>query len=29
MGATALQGMKEGADLEVGVVPIPGVTGGR
>ena len=28
MGATALQGMKEGADLEVGVAPIPGLTGG-
>lgn len=28
MGATALQGIKEGADLQVGVAPIPGLTGG-
>jgi multiple sugar transport system substrate-binding protein len=28
MGATALQGMKEGPDLQVGVAPIPGLTGG-
>jgi multiple sugar transport system substrate-binding protein len=28
MGATALQGMKEGTDLRVGVAPIPGLTGG-
>jgi multiple sugar transport system substrate-binding protein len=28
MGATALQSIKEGADLEVGVSPIPGLTGG-
>jgi multiple sugar transport system substrate-binding protein len=28
MGATALQGMKEGADLQIGVAPIPGLTGG-
>jgi len=28
MGATTLQGIKEGADLEVGVAPIPGLTGG-
>ncbi|HKS98963.1 MAG TPA: sugar ABC transporter substrate-binding protein [Rugosimonospora sp.] len=28
MGATALQTMKEGADLQVGVAPIPGLTGG-
>jgi multiple sugar transport system substrate-binding protein len=28
MGATGLQGMKEGADLQVGVAPIPGLTGG-
>ncbi|WP_086685157.1 ABC transporter substrate-binding protein, partial [Amycolatopsis pretoriensis] len=28
MGATALQGIKEGPDLQVGVAPIPGLTGG-
>src|SRR5262245_24412910 len=28
MGATALQGIKEGADLQVGVAPIPGLKGG-
>jgi multiple sugar transport system substrate-binding protein len=28
MGATTLQGIKEGAGLEVGVAPIPGLTGG-
>lgn len=28
MGATALQGIKEGPDLKVGVAPIPGLTGG-
>jgi multiple sugar transport system substrate-binding protein len=28
MGATGLQGMKEGSDLQVGVAPIPGLTGG-
>jgi multiple sugar transport system substrate-binding protein len=28
MGATALQGMKEGPDLQVGIAPIPGLTGG-
>jgi multiple sugar transport system substrate-binding protein len=28
MGATALQGMKEGPDLQIGVAPIPGLTGG-
>ena len=28
MGATGLQGIKEGPDLEVGVAPIPGLTGG-
>jgi len=28
MGATALQGMKEGPDLQVGVAPIPGLKGG-
>ena len=28
MGATSLQGMKEGTDLQVGVAPIPGLTGG-
>lgn len=28
MGATALQAMKESADLKVGVAPIPGLTGG-
>ncbi len=28
MGATALQGMKEGPGLQVGVAPIPGLTGG-
>jgi multiple sugar transport system substrate-binding protein len=27
-GATALQGLKEGPDLQVGVAPIPGLTGG-
>lgn len=28
MGATALQGIKEGPGLQVGVAPIPGLTGG-
>jgi multiple sugar transport system substrate-binding protein len=28
MGATALQGLKEGPDLQVGVAPIPGLDGG-
>lgn len=28
MGGTTLQTMKEGADLEVGIAPIPGLTGG-
>jgi multiple sugar transport system substrate-binding protein len=28
MGATGLQGIKEGPDLQVGVAPIPGLTGG-
>ncbi|MGC9670908.1 ABC transporter substrate-binding protein [Planosporangium sp. 12N6] len=28
MGATVLQTLKEGADLDVGVAPIPGLTGG-
>ncbi len=28
MGATALQGMKEGPNLQIGVAPIPGLTGG-
>jgi multiple sugar transport system substrate-binding protein len=28
MGATALQGIEEGPDLQVGVAPIPGMTGG-
>jgi multiple sugar transport system substrate-binding protein len=28
MGATGLQGLKEGPDLQVGVAPIPGLTGG-
>jgi len=28
LGATALQGMKEGPDLQIGVAPIPGLTGG-
>jgi multiple sugar transport system substrate-binding protein len=28
MGSTSLQGMKEGPNLQVGVVPIPGLTGG-
>ncbi|MCP2167326.1 ABC transporter substrate-binding protein [Goodfellowiella coeruleoviolacea] len=28
MGATALQGMREGPDLRIGVAPIPGLTGG-
>ncbi|HEX5401558.1 MAG TPA: sugar ABC transporter substrate-binding protein [Pseudonocardiaceae bacterium] len=28
MGATALQGLKEGPGLQVGVAPIPGLTGG-
>ena len=28
MGATALQGLKEGPALQVGVAPIPGLTGG-
>jgi multiple sugar transport system substrate-binding protein len=28
MGATGLQGMKEGPDLQVGVAPIPGLAGG-
>jgi multiple sugar transport system substrate-binding protein len=28
MGATALQTIKEGSDLQVGVAPIPGLTGG-
>ena len=28
MGATSLQGMKEGPDLQIGVAPIPGLTGG-
>lgn len=28
MGATALQTLKEGSDLQVGVAPIPGLTGG-
>lgn len=28
MGSTALQSMKEGPDLQVGVSPIPGLTGG-
>jgi multiple sugar transport system substrate-binding protein len=28
MGATALQGIKESNDLQVGVAPIPGLTGG-
>lgn len=28
MGATVLQGIKEGPDLQVGVAPIPGLTGG-
>jgi multiple sugar transport system substrate-binding protein len=28
MGATSLQGIKESADLQVGVAPIPGLTGG-
>lgn len=28
MGATALQGLKEGPDLQVGVAPIPGLKGG-
>ncbi|WP_290053723.1 ABC transporter substrate-binding protein [Amycolatopsis solani] len=28
MGATALQGIKEGPDLQVGVAPIPGLKGG-
>lgn len=28
MGATGLQGIKEGPDLEVGVAPIPGLEGG-
>lgn len=29
MGATALQGMKEGSGLQIGVAPIPGLTGGK
>lgn len=29
MGATSLQGLKEGPNLQVGVAPIPGLTGGR
>ncbi|MBB5802695.1 multiple sugar transport system substrate-binding protein [Saccharothrix ecbatanensis] len=29
MGATALQGMKEGPGLQIGVAPIPGPKGGR
>jgi multiple sugar transport system substrate-binding protein len=28
MGATALQGIKEGPDLQIGVAPIPGLKGG-
>ena len=28
MGATGLQGIEEGSDLQVGVAPIPGLTGG-
>jgi multiple sugar transport system substrate-binding protein len=28
LGATALQGIKESSDLQVGVAPIPGLTGG-
>lgn len=29
LGATALAGFKEGADLEIGVAPIPGMNGGK
>ena len=29
MGATSLQGLKEGPNLQVGIAPIPGLAGGR